>query len=80
MTYSSSTTKTYGNVKVTDEYTELPAQALLARLSNRPALAAVNGLLSSFPAIKIFSGNAVPIMVHRQKQREEFLELQLSRI
>lgn len=49
------------------DYTELPAQAFLARESNRPALAALNGLLSSFPVIKIFTSNAVPIMVYREQ-------------
>ncbi|KAK6454440.1 uncharacterized protein RJT20DRAFT_58569 [Scheffersomyces xylosifermentans] len=55
----------------TSTYTELPAQAFLARLTNRPALGALNGLLSSFPVIKIFTSNAVPIMVYREKKRRE---------
>lgn len=50
-------------------YQELPAQAYLATYSNRPAVAALNGLLSSFPVVKIFTGNAVPIMVYRQQQQ-----------
>lgn len=54
----------------TSEYQELPAQSFLATYSNRPAVAALNGLLSSFPAIKIFTGNAVPIMVYRQQQQK----------
>lgn len=49
-------------------YTELPAQAFLAREVNRPALGALNGLLSSFPVIKIFTSNAVPLMVYREQQ------------
>ncbi|KAG2732523.1 hypothetical protein G9P44_004940 [Scheffersomyces stipitis] len=52
-------------------YTELPAQAFVAKLSNRPALAALNGLLSSFPVVKIFTSNAVPIMVYREQKRKE---------
>ncbi|KAG7661427.1 uncharacterized protein J8A68_005005 [[Candida] subhashii] len=51
-------------------YVELPAQSMLARLSNRPAFAAMNGLFSSFPAIKIFTSNAVPIMVAREQAKE----------
>jgi hypothetical protein len=50
------------------KYTELPAQAFLAREANRPALGALNGLLSSFPVIKIFTSNAVPLMVYREQQ------------
>lgn len=52
-------------------YTELPAQAFLARETNRPALAALNGLLSSFPVIKIFTSNAVPIMIYREQQQKK---------
>lgn len=51
--------------------TELPAQAFLARLSNRPALAALNGLISSFPIVQIFTSNAVPIMVYREQQNDK---------
>lgn len=51
--------------------TELPAQAFLARLSNRPALAALNGLISSFAVIKVFTSNAVPIMVYREQQQKK---------
>lgn len=51
--------------------TELPVQAFLARLSNRPALAALNGLISSFPVIKVFTSNAVPIMVYREQQQKK---------
>lgn len=45
--------------------------AFVAKLSNRPALAALNGLLSSFPVVKIFTSNAVPIMVYREQKRKE---------
>lgn len=51
--------------------TELPAQAFLARLANRPALAALNGLISSFPVIKVFASNAVPIMVYRDQNKKK---------
>jgi hypothetical protein len=54
----------YGSV----EHTELPAQAYVAKMSNKPALAALNGLISSFPAIKIFTSNFVPILVARDQK------------
>ncbi|XXZ97785.1 hypothetical protein QA089_000262 [Meyerozyma guilliermondii] len=50
--------------------TELPAQALVARMTNRPALGAINGFASSFPVVKIFTSNAVPIMVAREASRK----------
>lgn len=54
-----------------DEITELPAQQMLASMSNRPALAALNGLISSFPVAKIFTSNSVPIMVYRQQKQDK---------
>lgn len=47
---------------------ELPAQQFLATRTNRPAVAALNGLLSSFPVIKVFTSNAVPLMIYREQQ------------
>ncbi|RLV93027.1 hypothetical protein JA1_002786 [Spathaspora sp. JA1] len=52
-------------------YVELPAQAYLASVSNRPALAAINGLISSFPMFKIFTSNAVPVLVARQQSKRK---------
>ncbi|KAI3407166.1 hypothetical protein KGF56_000006 [Candida oxycetoniae] len=67
------------NSQDTLAYTELPAQAYMARISNRPALAAVNGMVSSFPLFKIFTSNALPILVAREDKntrlaKEEELE------
>lgn len=53
------------------EYVELSAQAYLARMSNRPAFAALNGLFSSFPAIKVFTSNAVPLLVSRDQAKNK---------
>lgn len=61
-------TATYSTANFKSEIVELPAQQLLATMSNRPALAALNGLLSSFPVIKIFTSNSVPIMVYRNEK------------
>ena len=52
------------------EYQELPAQAFLATQTNRPAVGALNGLILSFPIVKIFTSNAVPLMVYRQQQQQ----------
>lgn len=50
-------------------YPETEAQAYVARLSQRPALAALTGLLASFPVVKIFASNGVPLMLSREKGR-----------
>lgn len=52
-------------------YTELPAQGYLARISNLPAVSAINGMISSFPVVKIFTSNAVPILVARQERKKK---------
>ncbi|CAH2447882.1 Hypothetical protein PP7435_CHR2-0355 [Komagataella phaffii CBS 7435] len=44
-----------------------PAQAWVAdRVATRPALAALTGLLASFPVIKVFASNAVPLIMWRE--------------
>lgn len=50
---------------------ELPAQTYLARLSNKPGLAAINGLISSFPVAKVFASNAVPLMIYRNDKKKK---------
>lgn len=45
------------------EYVELPAQAFIAKILNKPGRGGLNGLISSFPAIKVFTSNAVPLLV-----------------
>lgn len=50
---------------------ELPAQTYLARMSNKPGLAAINGLISSFPVVKVFASNAVPLMIYRESKNKE---------
>ncbi|AOW27768.1 hypothetical protein MEW_02115 [Candida albicans P60002] len=52
-------------------YTELPAQGYLARISNLPAVSAINGMISSFPVVKIFTSNAVPVLVARQERKKK---------
>lgn len=52
-------------------YTELPAQGYLARISNLPAVSAINGMISSSPVVKIFTSNAVPILVARQERKKK---------
>ncbi|RCK54600.1 hypothetical protein Cantr_04276 [Candida viswanathii] len=51
-------------------YTELPAQGFLARMMNLPAVNAINGMISSFPAIKIFTSNLVPILIAKEQRTE----------
>lgn len=53
------------------EYVELPAQAYVAKILNRPGRGALNGLVSSFPAIKVFTSNAVPLLVAREKEPDK---------
>lgn len=64
------TSATYSTAHFTSEIEELPAQQMIATMSNRPAFAAINGLLSSFPVIKVFTSNAVPIMVYRNQKED----------
>ncbi|KAL6452752.1 hypothetical protein SBY92_000092 [Candida maltosa Xu316] len=59
------------NHESSSTYTELPAQKYLAKMSNLPAVSAINGMVSSFPVIKIFTSNAVPILVARERKREQ---------
>lgn len=49
---------------------ELPVQGYLARISNFPAVVAINGMISSFPVIKVFTSNLVPILVAREQRKE----------
>ena len=51
-------------------YTEHPAQGYLARISNLPAVTAINGMISSFPVVKIFTSNLVPVLVAREQRKE----------
>lgn len=62
------TSATYSTAHFNPEIEELPAQQMLATMSSRPALAAINGLLSSFPVIKVFTSNAIPIMVYKKPE------------
>lgn len=64
------TSATYSTAHFTSEIEEFPAQQMLATMSNRHAFAAINGLLSSFPVIKVFTSNAVPIMVYRNQKED----------
>ncbi|ODV95435.1 hypothetical protein PACTADRAFT_3136 [Pachysolen tannophilus NRRL Y-2460] len=66
MTILTMSTVTY---PTSTKYPETEAQAYVARLANRPALAAVTGFLASFPVIKIFASNGVPLMLAREKAR-----------
>lgn len=63
-------TPSYSTSKFTQasDITELPAQQMLATMSNKPARAALNGLFSSFPVVKVFTSNSVPIMVYREQE------------
>ncbi|CAK9438125.1 uncharacterized protein LODBEIA_P24300 [Lodderomyces beijingensis] len=52
------------------EYEELPAQSYMARISNLPGLAAINGLVSSFPVLKMFTSNSLPVLVARDAKKK----------
>lgn len=52
------------------EYVELPAQAYVAKILNKPGRGALNGLISSFPAIKVFTSNAVPLLLSREPKKK----------
>ncbi|CAX43978.1 conserved hypothetical protein [Candida dubliniensis CD36] len=65
------TTSNTTSTTPTSTYTELPAQGYLARISNLPAVSAINGMISSFPVVKIFTSNAVPILIARQERKKK---------
>lgn len=50
---------------------ETEAQTYLASLGNSPALFALTGLLASFPVVKVFASNAVPLMMARSRANAE---------
>lgn len=52
--------------------TEIPdASAYVAHLASYPALAALNGLISSFPVPKIFASNGVPLLMYLRDNNAE---------
>lgn len=44
---------------------DLPAQTYLGKLANKPAIAALTGLLATNPIIKMFASNFVPVLTYR---------------
>lgn len=48
---------------------ELPAQSYLAKLANKSALAAITGLVSTNPIVKMFASNFVPLLTARHKNK-----------
>ncbi|CAI5757991.1 unnamed protein product [Candida verbasci] len=50
---------------------ELPVQGYLAKIANCPAIPALTFIISSFPLLKIFVSNAVPILVARDEKKKQ---------
>ncbi|KAH3667174.1 hypothetical protein OGAPHI_002823 [Ogataea philodendri] len=62
-----------------DRSKEMEQQAWVAeRLNRTPALSALNGLLSSFPVVKIFTSNAVPLLIWREHNQAARLDKKLN--
>ena len=55
-------------------YTELPAQGYLARISNLPAVSAINGMISSFLLLKYSHLMLFPFWFARQERKKEEME------
>lgn len=55
-----------------DKSKEMEQQAWVAeKYNNRPALAALTGLIASFPIPKVFASNAIPLLMWREKRQEK---------
>ena len=55
-----------------DKSKEMEQQAWFAdKYNNRPALAALTGLIASFPIPKVFASNAIPLLMWREKRQEK---------
>ena len=51
--------------------TEMPeASDYVAHLSTKPAIAALTGLVASFPVPKVFASNAIPLLIHFKNKNE----------
>ncbi|GMM37298.1 hypothetical protein DASC09_046230 [Saccharomycopsis crataegensis] len=68
-------TETLDNIKQKparlEGVTEIPdSSAYVANLATTPALAAVNGMISSFPIPKIFTSNAIPLLMYMRDNNQ----------
>lgn len=55
-----------------DKSIEMEQQAWVAhKYQSKPALAALTGLIASFPIPKIFASNAVPLLMWREKRQDK---------
>ncbi|VEU23253.1 DEKNAAC104390 [Brettanomyces naardenensis] len=62
-----------------DKSKEMEQQAWVADKYNRkPALAALTGLIASFPIPKIFASNAVPLLMWRESRQEQRVQRRLA--
>ncbi|ODQ82231.1 hypothetical protein BABINDRAFT_69346 [Babjeviella inositovora NRRL Y-12698] len=50
---------------------ESEASTYVASLGDRPALFALTGLLASFPVVKIFASNSIPLMMSRNRSQNK---------
>jgi sporulation-specific protein 4 len=58
---------------------DIPASLFVAHLTSYPAVAAVAGLAASFPVVKIFASNAIPVMMSLRDRSKPVSEPVLKR-